>query len=383
MDGKPKMVGERYLGSAVDIEALLDAREDAVRPERTRHLAFGDVAAVWGFIQRLGVVEVIDEVAGARRSDAGASVGTLLALAAMNRLVDPCSKRAFADWWKTTAADRFTKISAAVLDHRRFWDAMHAITLDDLAAIEQAIAARMVTSFGVDISALALDMTNFATYIDTGNDKAPIAARGKAKQKRSRPAPGRARPGRHPRRRNSPGLPRLRRQPTRRHPVRHHDRPAGRPARRPCRTRRHARRGPDDGGVRRRTELGGQLRPPGPIGAGVRGLGSAVRLRRSARPARRRPGRGGRRPVRRADRAADPPRGLRRSSGAPCSPTHPPCTRPSPAASTRPWPRPRRDSPSWPTPWPAVRPAAATARSPPRSTRSSKTPGYVASSPGS
>jgi transposase len=39
--------------------------------------------------------------------------------------------------------------------------------------------------FGLDISALALDMTNFATYIDSTNDKAPIAARGKAKQKRS------------------------------------------------------------------------------------------------------------------------------------------------------------------------------------------------------
>ena len=185
VDGKPKMVSERYLGSAADIEALLDAREDAVLPARTRHLAFGDVAAVWGFIQRLGVVEVIDEVVGARRSDAGASVGTLLALAAVNRLVDPCSKRAFADWWKTTAADRFTKIGASVLDHRRFWDAMHQVSLDELAAIEQALALRTVTGFGVDISALALDMTNFATYIDTGNAKAPIAARGKAKQKRS------------------------------------------------------------------------------------------------------------------------------------------------------------------------------------------------------
>ena len=185
VDGKPKMVSERYLGSAADIEALLDAREDAVLPARTRHLAFGDVAAVWGFIQRLGVVEVVDEVVGARRSDAGASVGTLLALAAVNRLVDPCSKRAFADWWKTTAADRFTKIGASVLDHRRFWDAMHQVSLDELAAIEQALALRTVTGFGVDISALALDMTNFATYIDTGNAKAPIAQRGKAKQKRS------------------------------------------------------------------------------------------------------------------------------------------------------------------------------------------------------
>jgi len=39
--------------------------------------------------------------------------------------------------------------------------------------------------FGLDTSSVALDMTNFATFIDTGNDKAPIAQRGKAKQKRS------------------------------------------------------------------------------------------------------------------------------------------------------------------------------------------------------
>jgi transposase len=183
--GKPKMVSERYLGSGADIAALLDRREEAVVPQRTRHLAFGDVAAVWTIAQRLGVVETIDEVVGARRSDAAASVGSYLVLAALNRLVDPCSKLGFADWWKSTAADRFTKIGAAALDHRKFWDAMHAVTLDDLAAIEQRFAARMVEEFGVDISALALDMTNFATYIDTGNDKAAIAQRGKAKQKRT------------------------------------------------------------------------------------------------------------------------------------------------------------------------------------------------------
>ena len=47
VDGKPKLVSERYLGTAADIEALLDAREAAVLPGRTRHLAFGDVAAAW------------------------------------------------------------------------------------------------------------------------------------------------------------------------------------------------------------------------------------------------------------------------------------------------------------------------------------------------
>src|SRR6266446_1858778 len=76
VDGRPKMVSERYLGTAAEIEALLDAREAA---------------------------------AGPRRADAGVSAGTLLALAALNRLVAPCSKLAFAGWWKTTAADRFIR----------------------------------------------------------------------------------------------------------------------------------------------------------------------------------------------------------------------------------------------------------------------------------
>ncbi|PZS07422.1 MAG: transposase, partial [Acidimicrobiales bacterium] len=165
VEGKPKMVSERYLGSAADITAALDAREVAIAPERSRHLAFGDLAAGWGMLTRLGVIETIDAVVGSRRSDAGATVGTYLVLAALNRLVDPCSKRGFADWWKTTAADRFTRIGVAVLDHRRFWDAMHAVTAAQLADIEHHLALRMIETFGLDVSALALDMTNFATYI--------------------------------------------------------------------------------------------------------------------------------------------------------------------------------------------------------------------------
>jgi len=184
-DGQPKLVSERYLGSAAEIEALLDARERSVLPERTRHLGFGDVAAAWGMLQDLGVAHVIDEAAGARRADAGASVGTYLALAALNRLVDACSKRGFAAWWKTTAADRFTKIPAGALDHRRFWDAMHAVGPEQLAAAEEALAVRIAGRFGLDTSSVALDMTNFATFTGTGNGKAPIAQRGKAKQKRS------------------------------------------------------------------------------------------------------------------------------------------------------------------------------------------------------
>src|SRR6266496_1004141 len=185
VDGKPKMVSERYVGTAAEVAALLDAREERMLPERTRHLDFGAVAAAWGLLSDLGAAAVIDGEAGAAPPGLPLSPGTYLALAALNRAVDPCSKRAFADWWRTTAADRFTKIPASVLDHRRFWDAFHAVPLEALPRIEEKLAAAACARFGLDTSSVALDMTNFATFIDTGNGRAPIAQRGKAQQKRA------------------------------------------------------------------------------------------------------------------------------------------------------------------------------------------------------
>lgn len=184
VDGKPRIVDQQYLGSAEEVVARLSGVPGG-GPERTQHRKFGDLAAVWGILDRLKVVDSVDAACGSRRSDAGASVGTYLALATLNRVVAPCSKLGFADWWATTAGPRFTKVPVAVTDHRRFWDAMDHLDADRLAAAERAIATAMVAEFDLDLSGLALDMTNFATFIESTNDRAPIAQRGHAKQKRN------------------------------------------------------------------------------------------------------------------------------------------------------------------------------------------------------
>jgi len=62
---------------------------------------------------------------------------------------------------------------------------MDAISEEQLTLIERRIVTRMVEVFSVDLSGLVLDMTNFATYIDSANMHAPIAQRGHAKQKRT------------------------------------------------------------------------------------------------------------------------------------------------------------------------------------------------------
>jgi transposase len=181
--GKPRIVAQQYLGSAEEVAARLGAAGPG-EPTRTRHQAFGDLAAAWSMLQRLEVAAIIDQIVGPRRADAAASVGTYLALATCNRVVAPCSKLAFAAWWHTTAGDRLVRLPAAALDHRRFWDAMDTVTIADLRAIERTIAAQMVEGFDLDLAGLVLDMTNFATFVDSANQRNTIAARGHAKQKR-------------------------------------------------------------------------------------------------------------------------------------------------------------------------------------------------------
>ena len=181
--GKPRIVAQQYLGSGEELAARL-SQAGPGEPARTRHRAFGDLAAAWQVLQRLQVAQVIDDQVGSRRADAAASVGTYLALATLNRVVAPRSKLAFAGWWPTTAGDRLVKLPAAALDHRRFWDAMDALQVRALRAAERAIAAQMVEVFDLDLAGLVLDMTNFATFIDSGNARNHLAQRGHAKQKR-------------------------------------------------------------------------------------------------------------------------------------------------------------------------------------------------------
>ena len=134
VDGKPRIVSQEYLGSAEEVMAKL-AGASTVEPVRSQHKRFGDLAAVWSMLERLGLVAIVDSIAP-RRADAGASVGTYIALATANRVVAPCSKLAFADWWATTAGSRWVKMPAGSLDHRRFWDAMDHLDTEALRQVE-------------------------------------------------------------------------------------------------------------------------------------------------------------------------------------------------------------------------------------------------------
>src|SRR2546430_13348848 len=84
VNGQPRIVSQEYLGTAGELAAAMRGGGLGL-PARTQHKHFGAVAAAWGMLEDLGVADIIDQVTGPRRSDAGASVGTYLALAALGR----------------------------------------------------------------------------------------------------------------------------------------------------------------------------------------------------------------------------------------------------------------------------------------------------------
>ena len=131
VDGKPRIVSQRYLGSAEEIAARLSEAGPG-EPDRSRHLAFGDVAAVWAMLRGWRWRRSSTRSPAPVAPMPGRRSGPTSPSRRSNRVVDPCSKLAFSDWWQKTAGDRWLRLPAGALDHRRFWDAMDAISEEQI-----------------------------------------------------------------------------------------------------------------------------------------------------------------------------------------------------------------------------------------------------------
>src|SRR5579875_1334985 len=66
VDGKPRIVRQKYLGRAEHIAAAMDAPSDLDQPKYSIVLEFGSVMALYDLAKRLGVVELINQVAPKR-----------------------------------------------------------------------------------------------------------------------------------------------------------------------------------------------------------------------------------------------------------------------------------------------------------------------------
>ena len=143
VDGKPRVVTQRYLGTAEEIARAVPAGEPASAHYRT----YGDVAAVWATLRRLDFVPRVDTATGTK-------LGTTLAIAVLHRAIAP--ETPIGEWWETSAARDFVRAELT-------WRALERLTPQRISAVEEVVAGAVLELLD-DRAALAVDVPQFAVF---------------------------------------------------------------------------------------------------------------------------------------------------------------------------------------------------------------------------
>jgi len=146
----------------------------------------GNTHALLKIVKKLGIEEILDECLAPRIRD-GIKRSTSLILIAIARMCAPGSKDSFPDWVKQTTLPNELNIKKhGKLNCNHFWDQMDKIPLAALQEAEDKIVSRILEIYDIKLEKLALDFTNYYTYISTANKRNTLTKRNKNnKQKRS------------------------------------------------------------------------------------------------------------------------------------------------------------------------------------------------------
>jgi transposase len=186
VNGKPRIVKQVYLGTAERIEKAvgqLSTEKTIPDPGLVTVFDFGAVVALYSVADRLGICQIIDDIAGKR--DQGLPISSSMLLAAINRAVAPTSKNAFFNWFAKTVLHKiFPGANERSLSSQGFWNNMTVLDEDKIRRIEDEITKRVVERYAIELDCLLFDNTNFFTYIDTANPSS-LVKRGHSKEKRT------------------------------------------------------------------------------------------------------------------------------------------------------------------------------------------------------
>lgn len=177
VNGKPKIVHQRYLGTA---EAVIKRLTTIPDPLEVEHTSFGDVATLWAQAEELGLVHLIDEVIP-QHPNREVSIGTFLTIGAINRALNPQSKDGIGRWMKKTVLGELIRKPASAFVSQGFWDAMDLVEDHHIEAIEERLWEKVLKLYRVPTDVLLWDTTNFATHMDTLTSS-KLAQRGRPKK---------------------------------------------------------------------------------------------------------------------------------------------------------------------------------------------------------
>jgi len=181
INGKPTPVIIEYFGNTKAFaEKLMDSRNENKVLKSYSH---GDTHALMKIAEMLGLEQMLD-VAFEPQTKNDLKRSMSLLLIALQSVCNPGSKSEFQSWIETTTLPYEQNMPAKALSCDHFWKQMSDVTEDDIAKAEDALVQRILAHYDFGIERIALDYTNYYTYISNSNDRCNLAKRGRNKQKR-------------------------------------------------------------------------------------------------------------------------------------------------------------------------------------------------------
>jgi len=181
INGKVKKITIEYFGNTKKFaEKLNDSRNENKIVKSYSH---GDTYALMAIAKKLGIEEILDSVFPKQdRDNIKRSISLLLI--AIQRVCKPDSKNELHNWIEQTTLPYDLGIKPSLLTSQHFWEQMNDIDENAIIKAEDAITKRVFEKYSFEMEKIALDYTNYFSYIASNNTKCTIAKRGHNKQKR-------------------------------------------------------------------------------------------------------------------------------------------------------------------------------------------------------
>jgi transposase len=191
VNGQPRIVEQVYLGprnrvmQQIHDNFTTESKEKAPELKRVQIKEFGASALLYSLAEELDLVQLINAYIPQPARRTALSVGHYLMISAINRVVCPKSKSAFAEWYNSTVLCRLIPATKEELSSQRFWDHMDMVEPTHIEMIQKALLKKSCNLFAIDKKFLIYDTTNYYTFISTFNVRSSLPQRGRNKQKRS------------------------------------------------------------------------------------------------------------------------------------------------------------------------------------------------------
>ncbi|MCL6634195.1 MAG: hypothetical protein K6T29_00270 [Peptococcaceae bacterium] len=145
VDGKPRIVWQKYLGKVGDIVAAVTSAGNLPAPKSAKIYSFGAEAALLGIARRLAVREIINKHAGRMFEDL--DPGEYILTCAISSCTNPGAR--MADWFAGTVLRRQCIVNTRQLTEKRYLEVAGLLTGDVLGTIQRDLAGRICTEFGI------------------------------------------------------------------------------------------------------------------------------------------------------------------------------------------------------------------------------------------